>query len=162
MDRARGVFGSPACDPRAGGRGHPPRAEPRPTTATTTSSGRSPSTRRRRPSWPPTWCSVTTSSVRWPASRCPVGSLVSLVMSRRGDGILDFREVGSTRRRRSPSDGRGGGGAAALVLVALALDAGMRPVYIVSAKLTSPSPRSTFLSSLPLALRGSLSDVKST
>ncbi len=34
--------------------------------------------------------------------------------------------------------------------------------YMVSEKETSPSPRSTFLSSLPLALRGSLSSVSST
>ena len=83
-------------------------------------------------------------------------------MSRRGDGILDFREVGwnpspdaalTVRRSRcSP-----------LVVLALALTvASCSSGYIVSAKLTSPSPRSTFFRSLPLALRGSLSKVRST
>ena len=39
---------------------------------------------------------------------------------------------------------------------------GRRRSYIVSAKLTSPSPRSTFFSSLPEALRGSFSSAQST
>ena len=87
-----------------------------------------------------------------------LGSLGAFAMSRRGDGILDFREVGwnpspeaaVTVRRR----GRRGGGAVAAGAAASS--------YIVSAKLTSPSPRRTFLRSLPLALRGSFSKVRST
>ena len=88
-----------------------------------------------------------------------IGSLGAFVMSRRGDGILDFREVGWNP---SPE--------AALtvvveVLAVIVLSLALMPEasrYIVSAKLTSPSPRRTFLRSLPLALRGSFSKVRST
>ena len=84
-------------------------------------------------------------------------------MSRRGDGILDFREVGW-----NPSPEAALTVAvevAAMVVLALALVEIAEPPsrgYIVSAKLTSPSPRRTFFRSLPLALRGSFSKVRST
>ena len=91
-----------------------------------------------------------------------IGSLGAFAMSRRGDGILDFREVGwnpSPERPLTVVVEVAGGAWCSVAARWLATE---RRGYIVSAKLTSPSPRSTFFRSLPLALRGSLSKVRST